>query len=154
MPPRQLLCRLTHTAGQIGCESLKILPQHSSLPKVLFHDRLIIQAAQCPLQPKTIPTVQDSNHIGFMPLHECTGYLVICRVGCTHAHPLYQRTDSVIWLRRSRAGVVVVKILTFGCGSVALRLLVEVVQWLFRVWKCVAKAIDLEKRRATGTVIF
>src|SRR5438105_3538876 len=109
MPPCQLLCRLTHTAGQIGCESLKILPQHSSLPKVLFHDRLIIQAAQCPLQPKTIPTVQDSNHIGFMPLHECTGYLVICRVGCTHAHPLYQRTDSVIWLRRSRAGSFVIR---------------------------------------------
>src|SRR5437867_9734636 len=85
MPPRQLLCRLTHTAGQIGCESLNILPQHSSLPKVLFHYRLVIQAAQCPLQPKTIPTVQHSNHIGFMPLHECIGYLVFCRVGCSHA---------------------------------------------------------------------
>src|SRR4030095_14509244 len=114
MPPRQLLCRLTYTAGQIGCESLKILPQHSSLPKVFIHDRLVIQAAQRPLQPKTIPTVQDSNHIGFMPLHECTGYIAICRVGCTHAHPLYQRTDSVIWLRRSRAGFFVVSRIRSG----------------------------------------
>jgi hypothetical protein len=96
MPPSQLLGRLTHTAGQIGREALKILPQHSSLPKVLFHHRLVIQAAQCPLQSKTIPTVQDSNHIASMPLHECTGYLIFCRVGYIHVHPLYQLTDSVI----------------------------------------------------------
>jgi len=31
-----------------------------------------------------------------MPLHECIGYLVFCRVGCSHAHPLHQRIDSVI----------------------------------------------------------
>src|ERR687897_2246736 len=72
VPFGQLFCRLTYTAGQVGCESLKIFPQHSGLPKVPFHHGLIIQAAQCPLQPKTIPTVQDSNHIGFMLLHECT----------------------------------------------------------------------------------
>src|SRR5262245_19447470 len=121
MPPRQLLCRLTHTAGQIGCESLKILPQHSSLPKVLFHYGLVIQAAQRSLQPKPIPTVQHSNHIGLMPLHECTGYLVICRVGCTHAHPLYQRTDSVILVAALPrwASAVNPAFPNFACGSVA-----------------------------------
>ena len=36
----------------------------------------------------------------------------------------------------------------------ALRLLVEIVKWLFRVWKRVAKAIDLEERCATRTVVF
>jgi hypothetical protein len=32
-----------------------------------------------------------------MPLHERAAYLVLCsRVGCNHAHPLHQLTDSVI----------------------------------------------------------
>src|SRR5258705_5327849 len=97
LPPGQLLRRLTNTTGQVRCESLKILPQHSGLPKVLFHHCLIIPAAQRHLQPKTIPAWQHSNHIGLMPLHERAGYLVLCSpVGCSHADPLHQLTDSVI----------------------------------------------------------
>lgn len=97
MLPGQLLCRLSHTARHIGCEALKILPQHSGLPKVLFHHRLVIQTAQRPLQPKTIPAMQHSDYIGSMPLHEHIRYLVLCcRVGCSHAHPLHQLTDPVI----------------------------------------------------------
>ena len=60
---RQLLCRPAHTPGQVGGESLKVLPQHFALPKVFFHHRLIVQTAQRPLQPKTIPAVQHSDHL-------------------------------------------------------------------------------------------
>src|SRR5437870_2632973 len=102
MPPGQLLCRLTHTARQIGCESLKILPQHSGLPKVLFHHRLVIQAAQRPLQPKTIPAVQHSNHTGLMLLYKsCTNFIprsIECRRHDTHLH---QPKDSVILVAAS-----------------------------------------------------
>src|SRR5258707_14578085 len=77
MPPGQLLRRLTNTTGQVGCESLKILPQHCALPKVLFHHPLVIQASQRPLQPKTIPAVQHPDHISLIPLHERAAYAVL-----------------------------------------------------------------------------
>src|SRR5688572_2945894 len=102
---RQLLCRPAHTSGQVGGESLKVLPQHFALPKVFFHHRLIVHTAQRPLQPKTIPAVQHSDHLRLMLLYERTGYLIVCcRVGGTHAHHLYQT----------------LRFCHFGCGFAAL----------------------------------
>jgi hypothetical protein len=97
LPCRQLLCRPAHASGQIGGESLKVLPQHFALPKVFFHHWLIVQTAQRPLQPKTIPAVQYSDHLRLMPLYERTGYLIVCcRLGGTHALIYTKLKQSVI----------------------------------------------------------
>ena len=112
MPPGQLLRRLTHPTGQLGCESLKILPQHSGLPKILFHHRLIIQTAQRPLQPQTIPAVQHPDNIGLMTLYERSPYLVLRQYLniCSHHFTYIIDTLLSLWLRLCRARIFVVNI--------------------------------------------
>src|SRR5207253_313856 len=81
-----------------------------------------IQAAQRPLQPKTIPAVQYSNHTGLMLLYKsCTNFIprsIECRRHDTHLH---QPKDSVILVAASPlwASAVNPAFPTFGCGFAA-----------------------------------
>src|SRR5882672_6707884 len=128
MPPGQLLRCLTNTTGQVGCESLKILPQHSGLPKVLFHHRLIIQTTQRPLQPKTIPAVQYSDHIGLMLLYKSLSNLVLRQILiiiCSHDSTYLMAPLLSFWLRLCRPGSFVVRCFVLFTGKHLLALAIE-----------------------------